>query len=105
MWEFSAQLIGSIGLGLFNDTSSAPNTKADYLAIKPNIENTALLGSSDLNYSFALGGISTMTHGYDHLRSKRAQFIQFSHGRNLSDLIQELAFNWTVSLTNDGPLA
>jgi hypothetical protein len=47
MWELSAQLIGSIGL--FNDTSRAPNTQTDYLAISSNIENIALLGSSDLN--------------------------------------------------------
>jgi hypothetical protein len=46
-----------------------------------------------------------MTHGCGHLRSKGARFIQFSHGRNLSDLIQELVFNLTVGLMNDGPLA
>jgi hypothetical protein len=103
MWELSAQLDGSIGL--FNDTSAAQNTQAEYLAIKSNIENTALLGSPDLNCSFALDAIFYNDSFLQPATPQRARDIQFARGRNLSDMIQEIAFNFTVSLMSDDLLA
>jgi hypothetical protein len=103
MWELSNQLTGSIGL--YNDSSSSPNSQAEYLGINTSIENTALLGSVDLNCSFALDAIFYSDPWLDPPSSQRENDIQFAGGRNLTDLIHELAFNLTVSLMSDDLLA
>lgn len=102
MWELSNQLIGSIGL---YNASSNPEAQAEYLDIQTNIQNTALLGSVDLNCSFALDAIFKPDSWLHPPSPQRVQDIQFAGGRTLADLIPELAFNLTVSLMNDDILA
>jgi hypothetical protein len=103
MWELANQLTGSIWL--YNDTSSSPDSQAEYVDINTNIQNTALLGSIDLNCSFALDAIFYTNPWLDPPSPQRERDIQFAGGRTLADLIPELAFNLTVSLINDDLLA
>jgi hypothetical protein len=103
MWAFTDLLKGSIGL--FTDNTTGSQTPAQYVEISSNIQNTALLGSSDLNCAFALDSIFKNESSLAPPTPQRAQDIQLAGGKKFDELIPELAFNLTVSLLNDDLLA
>jgi hypothetical protein len=96
MWAFTDLLTGS--MGLYKDDSTW------FADIQTNIENTALLGSSDLDCFFAVDWMFS-NKTWEPPTPQRQLDIDFARNRSLGVLIPELSVNLTVSLMNDILLA
>jgi hypothetical protein len=102
MWAFTDLLVGS--MGLYTDNLTSANASAWFIGIQTDIRNTALLGSSDLDCSFAVDWLF-----YDDKWAapspQRQQDIDFARSLPLEVLIPELSINLTISLMSDILLA
>ena len=110
MWALSTQITGQ--LSFYQDVSSTNESAADvnanrtYSEIATNLEQTSLLGSSDL-YSYfqknhALGAEGHPTEPYS---PQRRQDMDIARNRTLDVLIEELSFNITISLMSNSHFA
>lgn len=97
-WSFTNLLVGS--MGFYNESFTNTSAQAQYSDIGSSIENTALLGSSDLDCFFAFDTIFD-PNPYAPISPQRAKDIQLARNEPLDELIPELAFNTTISLMND----
>jgi len=95
MWAFTELLTGS--MGIFTEYSAGTTTR--FGEITTQIEQTSLLGSSDLDVFFNnnhfLYSNNTITS------NQRQQDVDLAQNRTLDMLIPELAFNTTMSFMND----
>lgn len=105
-WAFSELLTGS--MGMFSETVTWPNGTngtAPFSLILTALENSALLGSSDLDCFFGLDWwFDNETWAPISSSPQRAADVAFARNEPLDELIQELSKNVTISLMSDGLL-
>ena len=108
MWTLSDQLIGSIGFYsniAANPSSGASNTFSQILT---SLQETALLGSSDLQSFFDYNRVlypSKKGTGTEKVSDQRAADIALARNRTLDVLIEELSANITVSMMSSDLLS
>lgn len=93
------QLVGSMGI-FINSTTSTPQ----YGSLDTNIEHNSVLGSNDLDYFFYLNSLVTKSND-TILSAQRLLDKALARNETLPFLVQQLSFNFTVSLMNDPLLA
>jgi hypothetical protein len=105
-WAIADQLVGTMGWFVANDQASLGYTEAaQFGIINTLIEQSSLLGSSDLDVYF---NFEYIYHLYgqnyvipDSYSPQRQQDKDLARNMPLLDLIEELSFNLTVSLLHD----
>lgn len=98
-WALSNQLVGSFALFQENITETENRL---FPLIRCPIQHSSLLGSSDLNVYFDYNeDAGACQKPYGDLSAQRRQDIDRAKGRTLGELIEELAFNFTVSLMHN----
>lgn len=107
MWTLSDQLTGSIAFYSNTSSKSSSNSKV-WSEITSNIQNTALLGSSDLQSFFDFN--SNLYHSKQGTKKgkvsdQRAEDIALAQNRTLDVLIEELSSNITLSLMSSDLLS
>jgi hypothetical protein len=105
MAAFTNLLTGSLGFYFESVTDANDFTyETNFTSISTNIQNTALLGSADLDCFFAL---DWMYQGVDWRAPslQRKLDVDFAGNRTLDELIPELSANITISLMTDPLLA
>ena len=108
MWTLSDQLIGSIGFYsniTANPSSGGSNTFSQILTP---LQETALLGSSDLQSFFDYNRVlypSKKGTGTEKVSDQRAADIALARNRTLDVLIEELSANITVSMMSSDLLS
>lgn len=102
MWAFTDLLVGS--MGLYTDNLTSANASAWFNEIRTDLKNTALLGCSDLDGSFA---VNWLFYGDKWMppSPQRQWDIDFVRNLQLEVLIHELSINLTISLMSDILLA
>lgn len=101
-WAFSDLLTGTMAMYAEDVTDKS---KHWFNMINSNIQNTALLGSSDLNCFFASGWMY-YNQTFRTPTGQRLKDIDFARGgMRLEQLIPELSANLTISLMTDELLA
>lgn len=114
MWTLSDQLTGS--MGFYNNITANASTGADTFSdISTGIQETALLGSSDLQSFFdynhnqypSKNGTSSTKNGTSSgkVSDQRAEDIALARNRTLDVLIEELSANITLSLLSSDLLS
>jgi hypothetical protein len=98
-WALADQLVGSFG----RYAERLPNGSVrNFPLIRSSIQHNSLLGSSDLNVFFDYNEENdACERPYEGLSAQRQQDIDRSRGRKLPELIEELAFNSTISLMHN----
>ncbi|VUC36284.1 unnamed protein product [Clonostachys rosea] len=103
MWALTDQLVGS--LGWFRDISISPGSKrlAQFGSMDSPLRHTGLLGSSDLDIYFDFNWIYDLyvQDNQTGLSPQRLQDKALAKNRTLSELIEDLSFNLTVSLMHN----
>jgi hypothetical protein len=102
-WVLTDQLVGSMSFFISNTPSLTPNLA--YASIDTQIEHNSILGSNDLDYFFHLNKqvYGSPTNGT--LSDQRLQDKALAQNQTLPFLVEQLAFNITVSLMHDPLLA
>lgn len=103
MWALTELLVGN--MSMVSETVPLANGTENNIPtgqIQTSIENTALLGSSDLDCYFLIDPYLTNKTG---ISPQRGQDIAFAKNAQLPTLISELSINITISLMNDALLA
>jgi hypothetical protein len=95
MWALTELLTGS--MGIFTEYSAGTTTR--FGEITTQIEQTSLLGSSDLDVFFDNNHFLYWNSTINS--DQRQQDVDLSQNRTLDILIPELAFNTTMSFMND----
>jgi hypothetical protein len=95
MWVFTNQIIGY--LGLYSEKLANGSAGANYAQFQTQIQDTSLLGSSDLDVFFDrhhlwINGAPECTPS-----DQRLQDINLARNESLDVLIPELSFNTTMS--------
>lgn len=107
MWVLSDQLTGSIAF--YRNISKESNPKGEiWSEITSNIQNTALLGSSDLQSFFDFNANlypSKKGTKKGKVSDQRAEDIALAQNRTLDVLIEELSSNITLSLMSSDLLS
>jgi hypothetical protein len=102
MWALTDLLVGSMGI-FTEETSNGSNVPTNFGEITTQIEHTSLLGSSDLDPYF---DSSHALHSNNSIISdQRLQDIALAKNRTLDVLIEELAYNTTLSFMNSNLLS
>ena len=103
MWAFTELLTGGMGLYVTNITQAGATYNTNFTNILTNLQNTALLGSSDLDCFF---GIDWMYHNkiWSPPSPQRDLDIKFARNDTLDVLIPELSANLTIGLMTDSLL-
>ena len=104
MWAFTDLLIGNMGLYVTNITFAGTIYNTNFENVLTNLQNTALLGSSDLDCFF---GLDWMYHNetWAPPSPQRGLDIEFARHEPFDVLIPELSANLTISLMADSLLA
>ena len=98
-WALSNQLVGSFALFQENITETENRL---FPLIRCPVQHNSLLGSSDLNVFFDYNEeAGACQRPYANLSAQRRQDIDVAKGRTMGELIEELAFNFTVSLMHN----
>jgi hypothetical protein len=100
-WAFSELLTGS--MALYAQNASDMNGRW-YNVIEGNLQDTALLGSSDLDCFFATGWMYYNT-SYRAPSGQRRRDMDFAGRRKLGELIPELSANVTIGLLSNDLLS
>lgn len=107
MWTLSDQLTGSIGF--YKNISANPVSDSNaFSQITSNIQQTALLGSSDLQSFFDFNHNlfpSKPGTSSGKVSDQRTEDIAFARNRTLDVLIEELSANITLSLLSSDLLS
>ena len=99
-WAFANQIIGS--MGLYNEKLANGSAGSNFSQIQTGLQNTILLGSSDIDVFFDKEHLWTGGDPECIPTGQRAQDIGLARNDPLSILIPELSFNTTISfLTNE----
>ena len=102
MWALTDLLVGSMGI-FTEETSNSSNVLTNFGEITTQIEHTSLLGSSDLDAYF---DSNHALHSSNSVVSdQRLQDIVLAKNRTLDVLIEELAYNTTLSFMNSNLLS
>jgi hypothetical protein len=102
MWALTDLLVGSMGI-FTEETSNSSNVLTHFGEITTEIEHTSLLGSSDLDAYF---DSNHALHSNNSIVSdQRLQDIALAKNRTLDILIEELAYNITLSFMNSNLLS
>jgi hypothetical protein len=102
MWALTDLLVGSMGI-FTEETSSGSNVPTNFGEITTQIEHTSLLGSSDLDAYF--DGNHALHSNNSVVSDQRLQDIALAKNRTLDILIEELAYNTTLSFMNSNLLS
>ncbi len=102
MWSLTELLVGSLGLYADNITTGGT---AYYNNILSNIQNTALLGASNLDCFFGVDWMFSNVTWSAPSAQRKADINFARNNQSLNYLIPELSFNLTVSLMSDDLLA
>lgn len=108
MWTLSDQLIGSVGF--YSNIAAIPSSGASntFSQILTSLQETALLGSSDLQSFFDYNRVlypSKKGTGTEKVSDQRAADIALARNRTLDVLIEELSANITVSMMSSDLLS
>ena len=101
MWALSSQLVGTMGFYQDispNDTNNQIIANRTYSEIATNIDQTSLLGTSDLNSFFIKNHFLSSNNASQPFSSQRLRDIALARNRTLDVLIPELSSNITLSL-------
>lgn len=104
MWAISSQLTGTMGFYQdvsTNDTNNQIIANRTYSEIATNIDETSLLGTSDLNSYFIQNHFLTNQNASELFSSQRLQDMALARNRTLDALIPELSLNTTLSLISN----
>jgi len=105
-WVITDQLVGSMGLVDYTNSTQNGTSTPGYGSIDTNIEHNILLGSNDLDYFFDLNSeVYNNTNTNQPLSDQRLLDKALAQNQSLPYLIEQLSFNVTVSLMNDPLLA
>ena len=106
MWSLAEQLVGF--MSLYRDTTPGNNTESDvgldgtYAKISTNLQQTTLIGSSDLDSFFMKDHEQSTNVNASHPYSdERLQDMAFARNETLDVLITELSSNITLSLLSN----
>ncbi|KAK3315414.1 hypothetical protein B0H66DRAFT_593988 [Apodospora peruviana] len=101
MWALSDQVVGSFGWFTEPDPKNSSLTKQFGLISSP-VQHNVLLGSSDLAVFFGYNERNGSCHvDLGAMDQQRQQDIELAKNRTMSELIEELSFNMTVSLMHN----
>jgi hypothetical protein len=95
MWALTDQLIGF--MKLYKENSSDSGSDSVYGQIQTPIQDSALLGSSDLDVFFDQRHLLTENRSDCEISDQRGEDIELARNDTLRDLIPELSFNITMS--------
>lgn len=101
MWTLSSQLVGTMSFYQdvsTNDLNDQVIANRTYSEIASNIDQTSLLGTSNLNSYFIQNHYLTNKNTSEPFSSQRLQDMQLARNRTLDILIPELSLNTTLSL-------
>ncbi|CAH0053763.1 unnamed protein product [Clonostachys solani] len=103
MWALTDQLVGS--LGWFREISNRSGSRrlAQFGSMDSPLRHTSLLGSSDLDVYFDFNWIHNLyvQDNETGMSAQRRQDKALAKNRTLSELIEDLSFNLTVSLMHN----
>jgi hypothetical protein len=104
MWAFTERLTGAMGLYVENITWAGAPYNTNFTTILTSLQDTALLGSSDLDCFF---GVDWMYNNetWGPPTPQRELDIEFAKNKTFDLLIPELSANLTISLMTDSLLA
>src|SRR5277367_1146473 len=102
MWALTDLLVGSMGI-FSEETSKSSNVPTYFGEITTQIEHTSLLGSSDLDAFFDSN--HALYSNNSVVSDQRLQDIALAKNRTLDILIEELAYNTTLSFMNSDLLS
>ena len=103
MWTLTDQLVGQMAWFQEEQQENDLFVPSQFGAVQTRLQETSLLGSSDLDYYFDFN----LEHGlyrYDNetqISGQRLQDKYFARNRTLPELIQQLSSNITVSLLHN----
>jgi hypothetical protein len=103
MWAFSNQIIGS--MGLYSEKLANGSAGSPFSQIQTQIQDTILLGSSDLDVFFDREHLWTGGSPKCNPIGQRQQDIGLARNESLSILIPELSFNTTMTYFSNELLA
>jgi len=103
-WVITDQLVGSMGLVDYTNSSQNGTSTPGYGSIDTNIEHNSLLGSNDLDYFFDLNA-EVYNDTNQPLSDQRLLDKELGQNQTLPFLIEQLSYNVTMSLMNDPLLA
>lgn len=101
MWTLSSQLVGTIGFYQEvsrNDTNIQIIANRTYSEVATNLEQTSLLGTSNLNSHFIKNHFLSSNNASQPFSPARIQDMALARNRTLDVLIPELSSNITLSL-------
>ena len=104
MWALSSRLIGTMGFYQdisTNDTNNQIIANRTYSEIATSIDETSLLGTSDLNSYFTKNHFLSSNNASQPFSPQRLQDMAFARNRTLDILIPELSSNITLSLISN----
>jgi hypothetical protein len=102
MWALTDLLVGSMGI-FTEETSNSSSVPTQFGEITTQIEHTSLLGSSDLDAYF--DSSHALHSNNSAISDQRLQDISLAKNRTLDVLIEELAYNTTLSFMNSDLLS
>src|SRR2546423_2296525 len=101
MWALGDQVLGSFGW--FQDTAANKASQTEYFGMTNSpIQHNSLLGTSDLDVFFDYNEDKGACRiPYANMSAQRQQDKDLARNRTLSELIEQMSFNMTVSLMHN----